>query len=155
MPPGATGATGPDTFGPIGPTSVVVDECLKLSTRKRVCALPSLGGGVGSLFVRSGSQTEFGEVDFPEFLLITSPQDRAELVRFTVGDTTVEGPMHRVPGGNWDTDRAAVLITDVPEGQPIPVCNPDPPPMQPSEGLSVARVDLYDAAGTHLGCGGM
>lgn len=155
LPPDAEGATGPDTYGPLGPTSVTVDTCLKLSTRERACGAASLGGPDGSLYVRGEPEAAHDGVDFPPFLLVVSSQRRAEVVRLRAGDTTVEAPLHPVPGGDWDNSRAGVLMAEVPEGRPIPVCNPDPPPMEPPEGLTVARVDLYDAAGERLGCAGI
>ncbi|MCB1258362.1 MAG: hypothetical protein KDB26_14720 [Microthrixaceae bacterium] len=154
QPEGVERQTGPDTHGPLGPTTVAVNECLKLSNRKRACATPSGGGTNGSFYIwNKANSQDFDTVDLPAFALITTPIADATKLRLRIGDDTTEADLHVVPEGDWNNAKAAVVFMDLSAGSVIPTCVDDVP--TPPEGLHVARIDLLDVNGEVLGCLGM
>lgn len=153
LPPGATG---PDLDGnvvPLGPRSVRVDECLKLSSRQRSCPQPSGGGRDGSVYLWTSSGSDFDKLGLPEYVMITTSQPAATQMRVTVGSKVVEADVHPVPDGGFDTVGAGIAFVELPKATTFPICNPNPPPVP--EGMAVVRVDLLDGLGNAIGCVGM
>lgn len=151
----APGSVGPDRNGsvvPLGPTSVRVDECLKLSNRERSCGQPSGGGAGGSVFLWLSSAPNFTKAGLPDYVMITTSIAEARRMRVTVEGRVAEADVHPVPNGSVDTIGAGVAFTDLPDLALIPSCMPDPPPAP--EGLGTLRIDLLDASGKAVGCVG-
>ncbi len=154
-PEGAVGFIGPDSTGLLPPVAVQVDECLKLSTRQRACAGPSIGGAGGSLWVWNDTLPQADGVEFPEFLIVVTPVTSAERVRISAGPEAIEGALSEVPGGMWEQARAGVVVGSLPGGTPIPTCHPAPPDAPAGSDIYAFRIDLLDASGAEVGCVGM
>lgn len=148
--PGKIGQTGPDSSGLLGEASITPAPCLKLSNMEWACANPQGGGQNGSFGVWNHSAPTFDKVGLPPFAVVTTSLSAAASVRMTVGDSTSEAALSKVPGGNWDTARVAVLFSDLPAGSLVPSCVTDLP--QAPQGVAPARIDLLDASGTPIGC---
>jgi hypothetical protein len=153
VPSGAMGPNGDGTLGPLGPTSVQVDECLKLSIRQRACPLPSGGGSDGSVYLWTSSAPDFDGLGLSEFVMITTSRADARRMRVTVGGEVAEADVHPVPDGAVDNAGAGVVFIDIPDQMTLPICNPSPPPAP--DGMELARVELLDGAGRPIGCVGM
>ena len=144
---GIVGAT-PGTF-------VNVDDCLKLSTRQRLCNASGFGGSGGAIAVWNTTSPEFDEMGVPPFVTITSSDPAAVTARLTRGDEVHDVELHPVPGGaEWNV-AAGIAAIDVPPGI-IPTCHPNPSELpEPPAGISTGRIDLLDEQGTVIGCIGM
>lgn len=136
-------------------TFVVVDECLKLSTRQRLCNGTGFGGSEGAFAVWNTSSPGFDEMGVPPFVMITSDLPTAVTARLSTGGQTHEVELHPVPGGMQGNVNAGIAAIDVPPGI-IPTCHPNPAELpQPPAGITTGRIDLLDGTGTAIGCVGM
>ena len=129
----------------------VTDSCLKLSTRKRVCA--GSGSMSEALIVRwthASPGAEAGAPDLPGFVIVDTTSEAAAL-RVRAGGRESTGQLSRLPGdvGRW----AGVAFVDHPG---IPTCQPPDPALgPPPDGLDLMRLDLLAADGTELRCIGV
>ncbi|MDQ2677319.1 MAG: hypothetical protein M3Y51_01145, partial [Actinomycetota bacterium] len=136
-------------------TFVNVDECLKLSTRQRLCNASGFGGSGGGISVWNRSSPEFDELGVPPFVTITSNDPAAVTARLTLGDEVHDVGLHPVPGGAQGNLTAGIAAIDVPPGI-IPTCHPDPSELpEPPAGITAGRIDLLDEQGAVIGCIGM
>lgn len=144
---GIVGAT-PGTF-------VNVDECLKLSTRQRLCNSAGFGGSGGGIAVWNTTSPEFDEMGVPPFVTITSNDPAAVTARLTRGDEVHDVELHPVPGGAQGNVGVGIAAIDVPPGI-IPSCHPNPSELpEPPAGITTGRIDLLDDQGVVIGCIGM
>jgi hypothetical protein len=121
-------------------SSLVPDECLKLSTLRRACAP---GGAVGAS-ERVNTPFNGGDLlpdDFPTFAFVLTESD-ATRVRVTQGDVVGEADFHRAGPGQIG---GAVVFVDISPW--LTVC--DSPT---SAADHTARVELLDAAGHRIRC---
>jgi hypothetical protein len=124
-------------------TSLVPDECLKLSTLRRACAQ---AGAVGvservNVPFNGGAQLPDG---FPPFVLVLTESDAAR-VRVQYGETVGEGDVHRP--GPGQIGGAVVFIAASPW---VTTCGAGPTSVE----NHAVRVELLDATGQRISCVG-
>lgn len=146
----------PDGVPGLVPGKVVnVDECLKLSTRRRLCIPGGLSGSAGGIAVWNTASPGFDELRLPPFVVVTSNEPRAVTARLSSGAQSVDVQLHQVPGGSVGNVNAGLAVVDVPPGI-IATCHPDPSELpEPPTGTSTGRIDLLDASGAAIGCIGI
>ena len=118
------------------PTDYHGDPCLKLSTRRRLCADHGAFGGPTSTLQISPT------TDVLDPFVVVNTKTEAAAVRLTQGDLVQSVPLARLPGSvpRW----AAVVFSA--DGSPLPAHYPDCGPTRR------ARLELVDEAGRAVLC---